>query len=282
MKKIIKKGFLALALVFTLIGITTLKENKISAAEIGGYEVIIPNYAYSSSASGGGAITFTNIKFLLSYDSRFDTYLINKLTFNDNYNGKINSYSFDCSIFLSQQAILDAEYFGLKIVSSSTRYIFYAVLYAENYDVLSNHFISDSVLSSNQITGSVSIGMQPFKYVDVFNKYTELQKYYNDGFKNGQNQILDNPNEFNLYTNSQYIENYNKGMADMSSQQYTLTSLMSSIFGGFSVFLGAELLPGVTFGALIAVPLVLGIIYFIIGATRTFGSISEEGKKKGK
>jgi len=56
---------------------------------------------------------------------------------------------------------------------------------------------------------------------------------------------------------------YDKAVDDM--ENYNFTSLLAQVFTGLGSFLAIELLPNITFGAIFAVPLVFGIIFFIIG-----------------
>ncbi|MEM0173882.1 MAG: hypothetical protein QXI16_05185 [Sulfolobaceae archaeon] len=59
----------------------------------------------------------------------------------------------------------------------------------------------------------------------------------------------------------------NKGFNDgvASVNDYSFTGLLFQIFTGIGSLFAIELLPNITIGALVAIPLVFGIIYFILG-----------------
>lgn len=60
-----------------------------------------------------------------------------------------------------------------------------------------------------------------------------------------------------------YGVGYNDGVA--TNSDFSFTGLLTQIFLGVGSVLGIELLPNITIGALVAVPIVFGIIYFILG-----------------
>lgn len=64
-----------------------------------------------------------------------------------------------------------------------------------------------------------------------------------------------------------YQEGYAKGANDILQEggQFGFLGVLTAIFSGIGVFLGIELLPNITLGAIIAVPIVFGIIAFILG-----------------
>lgn len=77
---------------------------------------------------------------------------------------------------------------------------------------------------------------------------------YNDGYDYGFN------NGFDLGYNDGYQTAVNDG-----STQFGLTTLLSGLFVGLGSLLSIELLPNISIGMIIAVPVVFGIIAFILG-----------------
>ena len=92
---------------------------------------------------------------------------------------------------------------------------------------------------------------------------------YNTGYNNGyDNGFIDGGNEGML---EGYLSGYDEGYYNGYDQGINVVSdlsfysLISQVFSGIGTFLAIELLPNITFGAIFAVPLVFGIIFFIIG-----------------
>ncbi len=88
---------------------------------------------------------------------------------------------------------------------------------------------------------------------------------YNTGFRNGKDKgFNDGVNEASSYWYNEGFRNgKNEGMRLASDN--TFYGLIAQVFAGIGTFLAIELLPNITFGAILAVPLVFGIIFFIIG-----------------
>lgn len=92
--------------------------------------------------------------------------------------------------------------------------------------------------------------------------YTGLGEGYNTGYDNGYLTGYDEG--FLIGYDEGYIYGYNNGINEQLEDK-DFTHLLKSVFIGVGSFLGINLLPGISIGALIAVPIVFGIISFIIG-----------------
>lgn len=155
--------------------------------------------------------------------------------------------------------------------------------------------IDQIVIISNQLNGYIHIDfLYNGSYMAFFASYTysplptdyftvnnTINTGYNDGYNDGfidgnKTGIYDvyfdgfggfiNPdtNEPYDYTYSfPYGQGYNAGLE--ATNDYSLTGMLFQIFGGLGALLSIELLPNITIGAIVAVPLVFGIIYFILG-----------------
>lgn len=80
-----------------------------------------------------------------------------------------------------------------------------------------------------------------------------------EGFEKGRLQ-------YSYYSNGKYytgLQAYNLGFNDSPSNNFG--SMITSILLGVGTVLGIELLPNITIGAIIAVPIVFGIIAFVLG-----------------
>lgn len=98
--------------------------------------------------------------------------------------------------------------------------------------------------------------------------------YFNDGYEKGKaDGLIDGYNDGlmsaqELYKDSWYnqgkADGYNIGISENISTGGFVT-ILSSAFIGVSTLLGIELLPNITLGMIVAVPLVFGILFFILG-----------------
>ena len=97
-----------------------------------------------------------------------------------------------------------------------------------------------------------------------------LDAGYEDGRSDGYNEGYEEGKEdgktigYNQGYDEGYNEGYNKGLNEQAEEQ-GFTVLLKSVFVAIGTFLGINLLPGISIGAIIAVPIVFGIIAFIIG-----------------
>lgn len=82
---------------------------------------------------------------------------------------------------------------------------------------------------------------------------TDFQKGYENGFKQGKDEG---------YTSGK-SHGYNEGLAETDAIGFN--ALLTTIFVGLGGFLSINILPNISIGAIIAVPIVFGLIYFIIG-----------------
>ncbi len=89
------------------------------------------------------------------------------------------------------------------------------------------------------------------------------QYRYEQGFDYGRR-------EYGIYfmndwRNAEWYGNYmyNQGLNETDATGFR--GLLTAVFGGLGDLLGIQLLPGVYLGAIVAVPLVFGIIFFILG-----------------
>lgn len=91
---------------------------------------------------------------------------------------------------------------------------------------------------------------------------TGLNEGYNQGLSDGYNQgYYEGQTEGYDYG---YQAGYNAGINEQLEDK-DFTHLLKSVFVGIGSFLGINLLPGISIGAIIAVPIIFGIIAFILG-----------------
>lgn len=89
---------------------------------------------------------------------------------------------------------------------------------------------------------------------------------YNEGYKDAMYDMFTEGFGWTEYDETQsysYKQGWNAGVA--TNSDFSFTGLLAQIFMGLGSLLAIELLPNITIGAVIAVPIVFGIIAFIIG-----------------
>ncbi len=93
---------------------------------------------------------------------------------------------------------------------------------------------------------------------------------YGDGFVDGYDYGINKVYNYGFtgtdFTDNQsypYTQGFNDGIETASDN--TFFGIISQVFAGLGTFLAIELLPNISIGAILAVPLVFGIIFFIIG-----------------
>lgn len=91
--------------------------------------------------------------------------------------------------------------------------------------------------------------------------YTQAQydNYGREQFDAGKNEILNNPNNYGLYTQQQYDDNHALN---------SVFDFFRTLAEGLAPILSIELFPGVSMGLILAVPLVFSMLAFIIGMFR--------------
>lgn len=110
-------------------------------------------------------------------------------------------------------------------------------------------YINNKVLNDDAI--------DRFKEIIEFDLKGQLQDQLDLEYK----QKLDTLLEYHL--KNEYQKGYNEGVA--STSDYSITGLLFQVFAGMAGVLAIELLPNISIGSIVAIPLVFGIIYFILG-----------------
>lgn len=143
------------------------------------------------------------------------------------------------------------------------------IIYNNGIFINNTNWLWDNFDSGFYIVGHVLMGYS--NYVDGYDYGYDTG--YNDGYDDGYLEAYDlgydegydlGYDEGNdLGYDKGYDYGYQKGI-DVASDN-TFYGIIAQVFTGLGSFLAIELLPNITFGAIFAVPLVFGIIFFIIG-----------------
>ncbi len=181
---------------------------------------------------------------------------------------------------------LSQDVFKMELNYDSGSAYFYATFYYFNEIEIDRYIFANTetnweVPSSSRILTDINFQETDDVYSKGYNKgYWEgkndgyskgLDDGYDKGFDDGYDETMFNifHNGFNVdsgydQTESRpYIAGFNAGIE--KSTDFSFTSLLAQIFTGLGSFLAIQLLPNISIGAIIAVPIVFGIIAFIIG-----------------
>lgn len=103
----------------------------------------------------------------------------------------------------------------------------------------------------------------------------ELSAYY-EGIDEGARDILQNPNDYGLYTTNQYNTHanaeYQRGLQIGRETPYTTGTWFTTIFTGIGDIMSIEILPHLSIGLIVSIPLVISLAWFIIRTFRGGGS----------
>lgn len=116
-----------------------------------------------------------------------------------------------------------------------------------------------------------------FYYKDFDSALTDYGKGYTDGLSDGYEQGYNHGKDAGLKDGKEigieqgitigkeigFTDGYDKGINDATDHSFY--GIIGQVFQGLGSFLSIQLLPNITFGAILSVPLVFGIISFIIG-----------------
>lgn len=112
-------------------------------------------------------------------------------------------------------------------------------------------------------------------YMDYYENAINLvdSEYFSQiSFQSGKNEVIDNPNSYNLYSRSQYLEygneKYMNGLALGQSDNTTYGNIFTTLFGGFSDILNVEVFPNITIGLVVGLPILLGLFLIILKLIR--------------
>lgn len=203
---------------------------------------------------------------------------LNKSFVNSEYGGPdymLNFFLNDSAFYIQYDIYTDAYMEGYEVGYSEGNERGYGDGYIDGHNDGYNTGYNDG-LNDNQ---SFQIGYQIGKNEGFKNGYDEGHfEGYNAGYNNGYNTGLSEG--YNQGLNDGYNQGYYEGQNDGYDYGYQagynagineqladkdFTHLLKSVFIGIGSFLGINLLPGITIGAIIAVPVIFGIIAFILG-----------------
>lgn len=127
------------------------------------------------------------------------------------YNNNIYDIVFQDNISFSATTNEDGiNYFEMQLSYSNTSLSF------STFNLYSDNFIIEYLHTDNNYYyfGSKSFYDYNQLYLECIEQGQNYKDGYNAGIEQGQNNILNNPNDFNLYTDQQVQDSYNQGYID--------------------------------------------------------------------
>lgn len=280
MKKYFKKTLLLLgAIAMAVVPMIPKKQLKANIYEPILYEVVLDGNIQAMNLGNTWYTLYVYDTILeLGYNSSNNTYYIYNLevrfNFVNNTTGVQTPKSIDYPINNISFSLNDnIKYIGVEFIKlSSGDYMISVDFYINKYDEFSssgNGYILDEepqILPLDMYYNDERIRYgtprEVFRYDEVEGAqyqlgYTEgqqvgIQQGYKNGFEDGENHG--------------YKNGYNIGLNEgINTQDMGLLNLLTIVFSSFGTFLSFEILPNITLGGIVTIPLVLGIIFFIIG-----------------
>lgn len=265
-----------------------LPNDNVKEYEFSGISI---THSYTAYDFGGGSIeeyeTFTNnfdndnYKFISTgYNVTFQL-VVEASTMPSDYNTDFYLYingvqfiTFNGDFFVS--SLGQNKYSIILIDTASPDWLGQVTLTKNNYYNLSIQtdwaWFSYNVISADL---RIDIYTNPIYQLWYEEGFLEGKDYgYDLGYEGGREDFGQyfppgSPNGFNGWYGFQdgydygWDLGYNKAFED--NENFNFTSLLAQVFMGLGSLLAIELLPGISIGAVIAVPIVFGIIAFIIG-----------------
>lgn len=171
------------------------------------------------------------------------------------YNGTSIKYRFEFSNLSKYNYVLYLDF-------SSTNSGFYNILYYSNAQVAPYTYTQIFGTTSSQITNS-AILIPAFSVVNMFHSSSpslvKLDAIYFDKLPLSQGM--------GGYGQSNYNEGYNEGYTT-AYDEFGNFDWLSSLFTTMGDLLAIEILPGITIGLILLIPIVFGVLRFIMGLFR--------------
>ena len=233
------------------------------------------DYTLNTGILSGYSSNITNTN--VSYDSSSNLILTG--TQSSNYSGY---FLLNFKTLIPKGSIVTLNFDSYAMQSGSSL----AVVYADNYeDYITNiptttsyyapfnySFVVDRDISSlyliadNYTTGTIatiksaSVSVQ---FADDY--YFDLTKQYDLGYKDAETYYTDGYGHTQIYMDG-YDFGYSKGISEGTFESGT--TFLSTMFSGVGSFFAIQIFPNVTLGTFVLIPLLLGLIFFIVKLSR--------------
>ena len=155
---------------------------------------------------------------------------------------------------------------------------FYDYYYVFNVDYGFYYEVNEQIIShDNSNWYSINLkslyntnvnNQQEYFSVNIANLKTHLSNHTGYGALQQINNYICFKNDSNFSQvsyDSGYIDGYNVGKNESVDQSLWIYSFVRSVFNGFAQVLNVDILPNIKLGYLIAIPLVLSVLRFILG-----------------
>jgi len=245
------------------------------------------NNIWFDSSYGYFPLSFNETSDIYGLPSTFETVSqigLFKIYFNSNL-PLVHFLNVNVTLTISNDGGFSFEYIGLNVMAYQVGSVYALSADFENASFQQLNVVSNSWTFDFKIYGDFYTG----DYISVLSNYgvdnnsyfewfyykdfnTDIDDYWrgygdglNDGYYDGYDYGYDDGygDAYDLGYDYGYDDGYNQAFDD--NENFNFTSLLAQIFMGLGSLLAIELLPGISIGAIIAVPIVFGIIAFIIG-----------------
>ena len=265
------------SIMLVAVGLFMYPEKEVKALE----EDYAPILIKTELDSFGYSDSDTNYyEFYIQY--KLDNIVIEDLSRLEYFLVTIRPYNIRHDIYDKTTGCVSYEVYRIQILDNTTRiYVRIALLKTwidEDYGSPFNareFFLDDSAFyvyyASNLYDDGFNDGYNAGYDVGLQNGYNEgygdgYEDGVLDGYEGGYNAGYDVGLQNGYNEGKEY--GYNEGYIEGTKEVSRFPTLLRNAFEGVGGFLGIELLPGISIGAIIAIPIVFGVIAFILGRRR--------------
>ena len=170
----------------------------------------------------------------------------------------------DTNLFLHNRRSSKSHFYDYYYVFN----VDYGFYYEANEQIISHDNSNWYSINLKSLYDANVNNQQEYFNVNIAAMETHLQNHTGYGALQQINNYICFKNDSNFSQvsyDSGYIDGYNVGKNESVDQSLWIYSFTRSVFNGFAQVLNVEILPNIKLGYLIAIPLVLSVLRFILG-----------------
>lgn len=261
-------------LIETQIGISAISENINLKSSL--YFYLLPTLAYDEeqylkenycplyvSRNKVDTASFTNAKYKELFKIEFNLHAPQELfidfVVDEDFGNRSNT-----DLFLNNRRNAKSHFYDYYYVFN----VDYGFYYEVNEQIISHDNSNWYSINLKSLYNTNVNNQQEYFNVNIANLQTHLPNHTGYGALQQINNYICFKNDSNFSQvsyDSGYIDGYNVGKNEAVDQTLWIYSFTRSVFNGFAQVLNVDILPNIKLGYLIAIPLVLSVLRFILG-----------------
>ena len=261
-------------LIETQIGISTISEEINQKSSL--YFYLLPTLAYDEeqylkenycplyvSRNKVDTSSFINAKYKELFKIEFNLHAPQELfidfVVDEDFGNRSNT-----NLFLNNRRNAKSHFYDYYYVFN----VDYGFYYEVNEQIISHDNSNWYSINLKSLYNTNVNNQQEYFSVNIANLKTHLTNHTGYGALQQINNYICFKNDSNFSQvsyDSGYIDGYNVGKNESVDQSLWIYSFTRSVFNGFAQVLNVDILPNIKLGYLIAIPLVLSVLRFILG-----------------